>query len=92
MSTKQRGAKLIDLHRKIFELPIGFNVHYLSEGNQMTSGWWLRKIEGHRGMTRPHRLMLAEQHRKQRNVRLEDSHRSLTGPTIAEFQKGIERQ
>jgi hypothetical protein len=33
MSTKQRRAKLIDLHRKMFEFPIGFNIHYLSAGN-----------------------------------------------------------
>jgi hypothetical protein len=33
MSTKQRRANLMDLHRKIFECPIGFNVHYQSEGN-----------------------------------------------------------
>jgi hypothetical protein len=28
ISTKQRRAKLIDLHRKIFEFPIGCKVHY----------------------------------------------------------------
>jgi hypothetical protein len=36
MSTKQKRAKLIDLHRKIFELPIGFNVHDQTEGNMGT--------------------------------------------------------
>jgi hypothetical protein len=37
MSTKQRIAKLIDLHRKIFEFPIGVNVHSESSGNLGTT-------------------------------------------------------